>query len=86
MDDSIVKHVRVCKLSRKVKKCKVNVTNFSGAKVMCMEDYVQPKLKIMSTHIILHVLMNDVPTPNSHPPPPKKKKRKERKKERQYKK
>ena len=85
MDDSIVKHVRVCKLSRKVKKCKVNVTNFSGAKVMCMEDYVQPKLKIMSTHIILHVLMNDVPTPNSHPPPTKKK-RKERKKERQYKK
>ena len=86
MDDSIAKHARVCKLSRKVKNCQVNVTNFSGAKVMCMEDHVQPKPKIMPTHIILHVLMNDVPTPPSPPPPPAQKKRKKRKKERQYKK
>ena len=29
---------------------------------MCVEYYVQPAMKTMPTHIILHVGMNDVPT------------------------
>ena len=62
MGDSIVKHVRGYELSRKVENCKVYVKNFSGAKVMCMEDYVKPTLKEMPTHIILHVGRNEVPT------------------------
>ena len=62
MGDSIVKHVRGYELSRKVENCKVYVKSFSGAKVMCMEDYVKPTLREMPTHIILHVGTNDVPT------------------------
>ena len=62
MGDSIVKHVRGYELSRKVENCKVYVKSFSGAKVMCMEDYVKPTLREMPNHIILHVRMNDVPT------------------------
>lgn len=61
MNGSIVKHVRVCKLSRKTQNCKVNATYFSGAKVMCIEDYVKTKLRKMPTHLVLHVRMNDVP-------------------------
>ena len=38
MGDGIARHVRGCELSRKVENCKVYVKNFSGAKVMCMED------------------------------------------------
>ena len=60
MGDDTMKHVRGYKLSRKVKNCKVFVKNFSGEKVMCMDDYVKPTLTEMSTHIILHVATNDV--------------------------
>ena len=62
MDDSTVKHVRGYELSRKVPICKVHVKSFSGAKVMSMEDYIKATLREMTTHIILHVRMNDVPT------------------------
>ena len=65
MGDSIVKHVRDYKLSRKVENCEVYVKSFSGAKVMCMEDYVKPTLREMPTHIIFHVGTNDVPTKKS---------------------
>ena len=58
MGDSIVKHVRGYKLSHKVENCKVYVNSFSGAKVMCMENYVKPTLREMPTHIILHVGTN----------------------------
>ena len=62
MGDSVVIHVTGYELSRKVENCKVYVKIFSGAKVMCMEDYVKPTLREMPTHIILHVGTNDVPT------------------------
>ena len=50
MGDSIVKYVRGYELLRKVENCKVHVKSFSGAKVMCMEDYVKPTPREMSTH------------------------------------
>ena len=62
MGDGIARHVRGCELSRKVENCTVYVKNFSGTKVMCMEDYAKRTLIEMSTHIILHVGTNDVPT------------------------
>ena len=40
--------------------CEVYVKSFSGAKVMCMEDYVQPTLREMPIHIIHHVGTNNV--------------------------
>ena len=62
MGDNIVKHVRGYELSCKVENCKVYVKNFSGAKVMCMEDYVKPTMREMPTHVILHVGTNYIPT------------------------
>ena len=62
MGDSIVKHASSYELPRKVENYEVYVKSFSGAKVMCMEDYVKPTLREMPTHIILHVGTNDLPT------------------------
>ena len=56
-----MKHARGYEILRKVEHCKVYVKCFSGAKVMCMEDYIKPTLRQMPTHIILHVGTNDVP-------------------------
>ena len=65
MGDSIVKHVRGYEPLRKVGNCKVYAKSFPSAKVMCMEDLVNPTLREMPTHIILHVGTNDVPTKKS---------------------
>ena len=62
MGDSIVKHVRDYEVSHKVENWKVHVKRFSGAKVMCMEDYVKPTMRKIPTHIILYVGTSDVPT------------------------
>ena len=61
MGDSVVKQVRGYEISRKVKNCKVYLKSFLGAKVMCIEDYVQPTLRELPTHIILHVGTRDLP-------------------------
>ena len=60
--DSIVKHIRGYELSQRVENCKVFVKSFSGAKVSCMEDYIQPTLRETPGHVILHVGTNDVTT------------------------
>ena len=62
MRDSTAKHVRGYELSRKVENCKVYVKSFSGAKVICMDDYVKPTLRETLTHIILLVRANDLLT------------------------
>ena len=62
MGHSIVKHVKSYKLSRKVENCKVYVKSFSGAKVMCMEDYAKPTMREMFSYILLYNGTNDVPT------------------------
>ena len=62
MGDSIVKHIRGYELSQRVENCKVFVENFSGAKVRCMEDFIQPTLRETPSHVILHVGTNDVTT------------------------
>ena len=49
--DSIVKHIRGYELSQRVENCKVFVKSFSGAKVRCMEDYIQPTLREMPSHV-----------------------------------
>ena len=55
MGDSIVKHIKVYELSQRKENCKVFVKNFSGAKVRCMEDYIQPVLRETLSHVILDV-------------------------------
>ena len=60
--DSIVKHIRGYELSQRVENCKVFVKSFSGTKVRCMEDYIQPTLRETPSHVILHVGTNDMTT------------------------
>ena len=60
--DSIVKHIRGYELSQRVENCEIFVESFSGAKVRCMEDYIQPTLIETPSHVILHVDTNDVTT------------------------
>ena len=40
----------------------MHVKGFPGARVRCMQDYVQPTLRQNPDHIILHVGTNDLPT------------------------
>ena len=42
--------------------CKVFLKSFSGAKLRCMEDYIQPTLKETPSNVMLHVGTNDVTT------------------------
>ena len=58
--DSIVKHIRGYELSQRVENYKVFVKIFSGAKVRCMENYIQPALRETPSHVILHVGINNV--------------------------
>ena len=46
--------------SANVENCKVFVKRFSGAKVRCMEEYIQATLRETPTHVIPHVGTNDV--------------------------
>ena len=60
MGDSNVKHIGGYELSQRVEHYKVFVNSFSGAKVRCIEDYIQPTLRETPSHVILHVGTNDV--------------------------
>ena len=62
-----MKHIRRCELSQRVENCKDFVKSFSGAKVECMEDYIQPTLRETPSHVILHVRTNDVTTKQDPP-------------------
>ena len=62
MSDSILKHIRGYELSQRVENCKGFFKSLSGAKVRCMEGYIQPTLRETPSHVILHVGTNDVTT------------------------
>ena len=62
MGYSIVIHFGSYELSERVENCGVFVEKFSNAKVRCMEDYIEPALREMPSHVILHVDTNDVTT------------------------
>ena len=40
--------------------CKIYVKTFSGATVLCMEDYMKPSLRNTPDHFILHAGTNDI--------------------------
>ena len=58
----IVIHIGSYELPERVENCGVFVEKFSNAKVRCMEDYIEPALREMPSHVILHVDTNDVTT------------------------
>ena len=49
-------------MSKSLDNCKVNVKDFPGARVRCMQDYVRPTIRENPDHIILHVGTNDLTT------------------------
>lgn len=61
MSDNILKHVRGYELSSKVENCKDYVMNFSGAKVMRLEDYVPPTLWEMPISFFMMERMSYLP-------------------------
>ena len=60
--DSIVKHIQIWELTKKLQnKQKFCVRQFSGSKVCCMKDYVQPSIcKNNPNNSIFHVVAKDV--------------------------
>ena len=58
--DSIVKNIKGYELTQSLENCKVHVKDFPGARVRCIQDYVQPTLHQNPDHIILHVGTNDL--------------------------
>ena len=63
----MVKKLSGYQLTRKIEhKNLVKVRSFSGAKISCMTDHVQPTLRdIYPDHIILHAGTNDLRTENT---------------------
>ena len=45
--------------------CKIYVKTFSGATVLCMEDYINPSLRNPPDHFILHIGMTDLSSETS---------------------
>ena len=45
LGDSMVKHLNGWEMCKKIKKCKVYVRSFPGAKVQCMEDYKKRSIR-----------------------------------------
>ena len=64
LGDSIVKHIQGWDITKKLEnKHKVYIRQFAGSKVICMNDYVKPRiLENNPDHIIFHVGTNDIPT------------------------
>ena len=60
LDDSMITHVKGYDMSKKLKNCKVNVKSFSGSKVRCMKDHMNPSLREKPDHTILHKGTNDL--------------------------
>ena len=55
-------HIGSYELPEIVENCGVFVEKFSNGEVNCMEDYIEPALREMPSHVILHVETNDVTT------------------------
>ena len=60
LGDSMIKHVNGYDMSKKLENCKVNVKSFSGSKVRCMKDHINPSMREKPDHTIMHVGSNDL--------------------------
>ena len=61
IEDSMVKHLNGWEMSKKLNaNCKVSVKTFSGAKTICMHDYIKPSVRSSPDHFILYVGTNDL--------------------------
>ena len=59
--DSMPKHLNGWEMSKKLNaNCKVSVKTFSGAKTICMHDYIKPSVRSSPDHFILYVGTNDL--------------------------
>ena len=56
----MIKNIKGWEISKKLQNANVYVKHFSGAKVRCMKDYLNPSLKENPDHFVLHVGTNDL--------------------------
>ena len=60
LGDSVIKHVNGYDIARKLDKYKVFLKSFSGAKVRCLKDHMNPSLRDNPDHFVLHIGANDL--------------------------
>lgn len=60
LGDSILKHINIWEILKRLQHCKVYVKHFSGAKTQCMKYYLKPSQRQNPSHFILHLATNDV--------------------------
>ena len=60
----MIKHLNGWQMSKKLHDsyCKIYVKHFSGAKTICMQDFIKPSLQNKPDHFTLHVGTNDLVT------------------------
>ena len=64
LGDSILKYVNDYKITKKLDNCKIYLKSFSGAKIKCMENYVQHTMRTNPDHIVIHVGTKDLSSKN----------------------
>ena len=57
--DSMIKHINVHEMSKKLENCKVYLKSFSGSNVQCMKDHLNQSMREKLDHTILYVGAND---------------------------
>ena len=62
LGDSILKQENEFDITKKLDNSKVYMKSFSGAKIKCMEDYVQHTMTTNPDHIVIHVGTNHLPS------------------------
>ena len=59
LSDSMIKHINVHEMSKKLENCQVYLKSFSGSNVQCMKDHLNQSMREKLDHTILYVGAND---------------------------
>lgn len=62
LEDNILNHLNGYEITKKSNNSIVYLESFSGARIKCMENYVQPTVKTSPDHIVIHIDTNDLPS------------------------
>ena len=63
--DSMIENIKGWEISKKLHDTNVYVKHFSGAKVRCMKNYLNPSLRENPDHFVLHAGTNDLDSDRS---------------------
>ena len=62
LEDNILNHLNGYEITKKSNNSIVYLESFSGVRIKCMENYVQPTVKTSPDHIVIHIDTNDLPS------------------------